>query len=297
MELSLGNAHALVVQFMRKVEQNTEYANIIADHIVDCELRGLSYGGLARILRITERLQRKGYATNLVEVVLETPTSGRLRGHDNLGYVVGYKATELAISKAKETGIAIAGANETWYTGMLSYFAEMAGTEGIVSIIASNCRAWVAPHNAVKGRFGTNPIGFGLPSKDVPIIWGIGTLSIMHAEVMLAERLGQELDKGGAFDESGLPTRDTKSSLAGAFAPWGGHKGAGLGMVAQMLGMIAGSPIQPPDLADFGFLIIVTKSDLMMPEQKFREMILGYAYFVRSARPMEGAVSNIRMPF
>ena len=61
--------------------------------------------------------------------------------------------------------------------------------------------------------------------------------------------------------------------------------------------MIAGSPIQPPDLADFGFLIIVTKSDLMMPEQKFREMILGYAYFVRSARPMEGAVSNIRMPF
>ena len=34
-----------------------------------------------------------------------------------------------------------------------------------------------------------------------------------------------------------------------------------------------------------------------MPEQKFREMISGYANFVRSARPMEGVVSNIRMPF
>ncbi len=34
-----------------------------------------------------------------------------------------------------------------------------------------------------------------------------------------------------------------------------------------------------------------------MPEQKFREMISGYADFVRSARPMEGVVNNIRMPF
>ena len=101
MELSLENAHAIVVQVMRKFEQNTEYASIIADHIIDCELRGLSYGGLARILSITERLQRTGNPTNLVEVVLETPTSARLRGHDNLGYVVRYKATEIAIYKAK----------------------------------------------------------------------------------------------------------------------------------------------------------------------------------------------------
>ena len=106
---------------------------------------------------------------------------------------------------------------------------------------------------------------------------------------MLADRLGHELDEGVAFDKSGLPTRDPKSALAGAFAPWGGHKGAGLGMVVQMLGILAGSPIQPPDLADFGFLIVVTKSDLMMPEKKFREMISGYADFVRSARPAEGA--------
>ena len=70
MELSLENAHAIVVQVMRKFEQNTEYASIIADHIIDCELRGLSYGGLARILSITERLQRTGNPKNLVEVIL-----------------------------------------------------------------------------------------------------------------------------------------------------------------------------------------------------------------------------------
>jgi Malate/L-lactate dehydrogenases len=165
MELSLEDAHALVVKVMKNFEQNEEYANIIADHIIDCELRGLSYGGLARILSITERLQRTGNPTNFVEVVHETPTSARLRGHDNLGYVVGYKATDLAISKAKESGIAIVGANETWYTGMLSYFAEMVAAEGMVSIIASNCTAWVAPHNAVDGRFGNQPYLFWIPNS------------------------------------------------------------------------------------------------------------------------------------
>ena len=49
MELSLEDAHTLVVKVMKNFEQNEEYANIIADHIIDCELRGLSYGGLARI--------------------------------------------------------------------------------------------------------------------------------------------------------------------------------------------------------------------------------------------------------
>ena len=58
------------------------------------------------------------------------------------------------------------GANDTWYTGMLSYYAEMAAAQGLVSMIASNASPWVAPHGATEGRLGTNPICFGFPSAD-----------------------------------------------------------------------------------------------------------------------------------
>ena len=296
MQIGVNEAHSLVTKVMRKFDHNDEYAQLIADHIIDCELRGLSYGGLARVVSITERLKRSGSPKKLVETVHETPISGRLRGHDNLGYVVAHKATDMAILKAKGLGIAVVGANETWYTGMLSYFAEMAAAEGMISVIASNCTAWVAPHEAVDGRFGTNPICFGFPSEDVPVIWDIGTSSIMHAEVMLAERLGKNLEEGVAFDSSGNPTQDPKSALSGAFAPWGGHKGAGLGMVVQMLGILAGSPVEPPELSEFGFLIIVMKSDLMMPEEKYRAMVTEYANFVRTARPTKNS-AKVRVPF
>ncbi len=296
MQITIKEAHSLVVQVMNAFDQTQEYATLIADHIIDCELRGLAYGGLARVVSISERLKRTGIPVKPVETVHETPISARLRGHDNLGYVVAYKATEMAVSKAKETGLAVVGANETWYTGMLSYFAEMAAEEGMISVIASNCTAWVAPHEAVDGRFGTNPVCFGFPSLDVPVIWDIGTSSIMHAEVMLADRLGHKLDEGVAFDNNGLPTRDPKAALTGAFAPWGGHKGAGLGMVVQLLGILAGSPVKPPDLSDFGFLIIVMKADLMMSEQEYRKMVSDYADFVRSARPIKEG-TEIRMPF
>ena len=48
------------------------------------------------------------------------------------------------------------------------------------------------------------------------------------------------------------------AALAGAFASWGGHKGSGLGIVVQLLGILAGSPPIPPELAGFGYLIVLS---------------------------------------
>jgi delta1-piperideine-2-carboxylate reductase len=296
MKLSIEDALSLVVEVMKKYDHTDEYAQIISNHIVDCELRGLAYGGLARIVSIIERLERTGPPAKPVETIHETPVSAKLNGHDNLGYVVALKATEIAIKKSRKMGIALVGANETWYTGMLSYFAEIAAAQGMVTIIASNATPWVAPHGAVDGRFGTNPICFGFPSEGDPVIWDIGTSSIMHAEVMLAKRLGQELDSGLAFDVDGNPTQNPEAALGGAFTPWGGHKGAGLGMIVQMLGILAGSPVKPPELAEFGFMIITMKPDLLMPEAEYRSKVSEYADYVKSARPSSGG-DAVRMPF
>jgi len=296
MEISIDDAHALAVRVMRAYDQSEEYARLTADHLIDCELRDLSYGGLPRLVSITERLDRTGAPDREVEVEHETPVSAKVKGHDNLGYVVAYKAMEIAIEKANQTGIAVVGGDGTWYTGMLSYFAEMAAAEGLVSMIASNASPWVAPAGSVDGRFGTNPICFGFPSEGDPIIWDIGTSAIMHAEVMLAERMGETLDEGMAYDAAGQPTTDPTAALAGAFAVWGGHRGSGLAHVVQLLGIMAGSPAQPPDLAEFGFVIVAMKPDLMGTEDDFRARVAEYADLVRKSRPVPGG-APVRMPF
>ncbi len=188
------------------------------------------------------------------------------------------------------------GANETWYTGMLSYYAEMTADRGLVSMIASNASPWVAPHGATEGLLGTNPICFGFPSADEPIIFDIGTSAIMHGEVTLACRVGNQLPDNIAFDRDGRPTRDPASALAGAFATWGEHKGSGLAIVVQLLGILAGSPAIPPELAGFGYLIVAMRPDLMGPSEIFRDNVSAFANAVRSARPA-AADSPVRMPF
>ncbi len=271
-------------------------AELIADHLIDCELRGLHYGGLARAISIAEREARSGDHRHPITMLHETPVSARFDGGDHIGYVVAHRATTIAIKKAQAAGIAVVGASNTWYTGMLSYYAEMAAAAGLVSVIASNASPWVAPHGATEGQLGTNPICFGFPSADDPIIFDIGTSAIIHAEVTLARRLGNELPQNVAFDPDGQPTIDPTAALEGAFAAWGGHKGSGLAIAVQLLGILAGSPPIPPELANFGYLIIAIRPDLMGPAETFRENVSAFADSVRSARPVTPG-SPVRMPF
>jgi delta1-piperideine-2-carboxylate reductase len=281
---------------MATLGHNPVDAELIADHLIDCELRGLHYGGLARAISIAERFERIGDRRRPITMIHETPVSARIDGGDHIGYVVAHRATALAIEKAAAAGIAVVGASDTWYTGMLSYYAEMAAERGLVSMIASNASPWVAPHGATEGRLGTNPICFGFPSATDPIIFDIGTSAIIHAEVTLAKRLGDDLPENVAFHRDGSPTVDPSAALAGAFAAWGGHKGSGLAIAVQLLGILAGSPPIPGELAGFGYLIVAMRPDLMGPAETFRRNVSAFANAVRSARPIAGG-SPVRMPF
>ena len=296
MRLTVEQARGLVDRAMRAVGHDEGDARLIADHLIDCELRGVTYGGLARAVSIAERVQRSGASHTPIRIVKETAVSASIDGGDRIGYVVAHRAMTIAIEKAVAAGIAVVGARNTWYTGMLSYYAEMAAARGLVSLIASNASPWVAPHGGSEGRFGTNPICVGFPSADDPVIWDIGTSAIMHAEVVLAERLGQPLADGVAFDADGRPTRDPAAALDGAFAAWGGHKGSGLGVVVQLLGALAGSPAIPPEMAGFGMIVIAILPDLLTSADDFRREVSHYAEAVRSTRPIEGS-PPVRMPF
>jgi LDH2 family malate/lactate/ureidoglycolate dehydrogenase len=296
MKLNLQEARSLAERSLAALGYAPAEAGVIVAHLMDCELRGLGYAGLARILSMADRLGGKGPSGLPMRILKESPVSARIDGADNIGYLVGEHATRIAIDKALTAGIAVVGASSTWYTGMLSYYAEMATDRGLVLMIASNASPWVAPHGGTEGRFGTNPICFGFPSDAEPIIWDIGTSAIIHAEVVLAGRLGQQLPEGVAFDAAGAPTRDPAAALAGAFAPWGGHRGSGLALVVQLLGMLAGSPALPGEVTDFGFLAIAIQPDLLTDPAVFQHEVAAYADSVRATRPLREG-EKVRVPF
>ncbi len=296
--LTVSQARELAERTMQAVGHTPDEARLIADHLIDCELRGLSYGGLPRALSIAERITTSPRRREPIRVEEKTPVSALVHGGDNVGYLVAGTAMQTAIARAKTHGVAIIGANNTWYTGMLSYYAERIAAHDLVSMITSNASPWVAPFGGTQGRFGTNPICYGFPvANGDPIIWDIGTSSIMHAEIVMAGRLGNELPDGVAFGPDGQPTRDPTAALdGGAIRAWGGAKGSGLGIVVQLLGAMCASPAIPQGMHGFGCLFIVMSPGLLMPVEEFKASVSGYAEAVRSTRPVEGG-PPVRMPF
>ncbi|WNF00674.1 Ldh family oxidoreductase [Streptomyces luomodiensis] len=294
--LTPSEAHALVSAAMARAGHSAAEAEIIADHLLDCELRGLSFGGLARALSVVERLRTTPQPPGPIRVVAETAVSASLDGGDRVGYLVGMRALDLAVEKARAHGVAVVGARNTWYTGMFSYYLEKAADAGLAGMIAGSGPAVVAPHGGTEGRFGTNPIAFGFPSTPAPVIWDIGTASVMYGEVMLKARLGARLEPGQAYDATGAPTLDPAAALEGAFGVWGGHKGSGLAMVVQLLGMMAGAAADPPGVSDCGFLVLLVDPGVLTDPEDYRRRVAAFADAIRATRPVDGGAA-VRVPF
>jgi delta1-piperideine-2-carboxylate reductase len=295
MKIKVTEAIELAHSALRALGYGSSEATRISHHLLDSELRGYGVAGLARILSISDRLAGKP-PQQTTKTTRDAPATAQIDGQDSLGYLVAHEATRIAIEKAKVTGIAAVGANGTWYTGMLSYYAEMAAAEDLVAVIHSNCTAWVAPEGGYKPMFGTNPYCVGFPTSSVPVIYDIGTSKIIHADIMLAKRLGRELPPDSAFDSDGHTTVDPHEALQGAMAVWGGHRGSGLAVVVQLMGVMAGSPALPPNLEDFGFMIIVVNPAMFRPLEEFKREIDDFSEKMRASSPLPGG-SQLRMPF
>ena len=296
MRVSLERAEQLAHESLRALGYSAPECHTIAGHLLDCELRGLEYGGLARIPSIAERLSASPPNGEATRVTRESAVSAQLDGADRVGYLVADEATHIAIEKARTSGIGAVGANNTWYTGMLSRYAEQIVADGMVAWMASNATPWVAPFGGSEARFGTNPMCLGFPSDGVPVIWDIGISEIIHAQAVMAARTGRPLPAGVAYDADGAPTRDPVAALAGSFINWGGHRGSGLGIVVQLLGVLAGSPILPGHLREFGFFVLAIRPDLFVDPGEFRKSVSEYAAQIRGTRRLDAGVP-VRVPF
>ena len=168
--------------------------------------------------------------------------------------------------------------------------------EQLVYFATSSTGPFVAPEGGTEPRFGTNPIAFGFPSEGQPVIWDIGTSQMMIADTALAKVLGRPLEPNKAFDASGHPTTDPEKALEGAFRVWGGHKGSGLALSVQLLGMLCGAQAMPDRFGGIGFFLMVLDPAILVSAETFRKEVEAYVDAIRSTRA-EDPSRPVRMPF
>lgn len=292
--MSATDATQLGERALKAVGYSGEDAHIIVDQLVDNSLCGYRFAGLPRILAIAGDERTRGPRLP-VRVVNETPVSALLDGGNNVGYIAAYRAAELAIAKAKTSGMASVGAYNSYYSGRNAYFVEKVVREGLVAIHTSSAHPRVLPPGAARPMLGTNPICFGFPSNDGPVIFDMGTASFMWGEVMLHAHLQEPLPAGVGFDEHGQPSTDASAVLKGGVAPFGGHKGYGLSFAIQALGLLAGAALTKGEVRDYGFLFWVVDPNVMLPGGEFKEQMSEYVRQIK-ATPRQPGVDEIRVP-
>ena len=290
--LSVAEARQHSERALRGIGYDAEEARILADHMIDAALCGYEYSGLAKILNIPEHRRFK-QPRRPIEVVRETKVSALYDGGNNVGMLAMYHATRAAIAKAAAHGFSLIGVTDSWMSGRSAYYVEMIANADLVGIHTASSSRSVAPVGGARPVLGTNPIAFGLPSSDGPVVLDMGTSAFMGTELTLRERLGQLLPEGVAIDPQGQPTRDPTAARLGALLPFGGYKGYGLGFIVQALGVLAGSGMDPDQ--DDGYLFVVFKPDLLVPLDQFKREVSGLVDRIKSI-PRQPGIDEIRIP-
>lgn len=288
--LSADEALALAVQSLQKIGYDAEEARIIADHVVDAALCGYEYSGLPKILNVAEHRQLKE-PRRPMRAIRETSISALFDGGNNNGMVTMYRATEVAIAKAREHGMAVVGVNNSWVSGRSAHYVEMAARAGLIGLHSVSSRIHVAAPGSSGPATGTNPIAFGFPTADEPFIIDLGAAAFMGTDLIFQERRNAVLPENVAIDIDGQPTRDP--ARVHAILPFGGYKGFALGLAMQALGVLAGSGLG--DDKTYGYLIMTIKPDLMVPLDDFKRDMSGMLARVK-ATPRQPGVDEIRLP-
>ena len=292
--LTLVEANAIGVRALQHIGFSAEEASVITASLIDAELCGYPALGLARVLTIAEHVNFKK-PRSAIRIEHETPVSARMDGGNYPGFYAVYRAMELAIEKAKFSRFAVVGMRNSWLSGRSAYYAEKIARAGFACVHFACSGDVVAPLGGKKSVLGTNPIAFGLPGEPNPFVLDLATSAINNGDVILAGRLNQQLPEGVAIDAVGNPTRDPVAALAGSVLTFGGHKGFGLSLMTQAMGLMAGTALTNGKAADFGFLFVVFDPELLMPLPLFKQHLATLLAEIK-ATPLQPGVSEIRIP-
>lgn len=280
MNITAEQEKEIINEILTRMNVKEEHAEIVADVTLDANLKGFSSHGLGRFPQYVKGLKAGTIVTDAeIEIEKETPSMALINGNHIFGHVVAYKAMEIAIQKAKETGIAIVGVHDSNHFGVTGYYTDMAVMQDMIGIVVANTEPAVAPLGGKEPILGTNPIAIGIPSNKNYVSVDMATSASARGKLLEAVRKGQKIPENVALDVDGNPTIDPEAALKGSILPFGAHKGYALAFMIEILagplvraasGKAVTGTANPEEMCTKGDLIIAIDPSKFVDIEEFR---------------------------
>ncbi len=286
----------------------TADAQRIAGLMVEADLIGADNHGVFRLAQYVRRIKAGGVATRAdIKVLQETDSTALVDGGNAMGHLVMHQATQLAIDKAAQRGVAWVGARNSNHAGPAALYASMPLAHDMIGLYMAVGNAnHMPPWGGIDMLLSTNPIAIAVPAFEEPsIVLDMATSVAAYGKIKGAAQRGETLPEGWMMDRQGRPLTDPKRADEGFVLPIGAYKGYGL---ALMFGLLAGTlngAAMGKDVIDFnaddksktntGHLIVALRVDAFGAVEAFKRSVDRVIREIRGSARLPG-VEAIRIP-
>lgn len=226
-------------------------ARLAASILIDADLSGVDTHGIANLATHDHyaRGLRSGHVVPRPEVAVlrDSPVAAAWDSGGGFGSVIAHRAMAAAMDKAEKSGIGMVTIRDGRHFGANGYFAEMAARRGMLAMVSANTPVAGMPPDARRPVVGPNPFAFAAPlGVGVPLVLDISMTAASGSKVIQAHRAGRPVPEGWVMDAHGESTDDPAAMHAGGALELlggrvAGHKGYGLALMVDALGMLAGN--------------------------------------------------------
>jgi LDH2 family malate/lactate/ureidoglycolate dehydrogenase len=236
---------AVVTAILASIGVPEEDARLVADSLVDADLRGIHSHGVSRLGIYVERLRMGGNRVmGEPEVVEDAPSLALLDANELLAQVASARAVELAIRKAEATGCGAVSVRGASHFGAAGYWARLIADRGMLGMASTNTTPVMAAWGGSTTAIGSNPLAMAFPSAGAaPVVVDMAASETTWGALLRAEATGAPIPDTWALGPDGRPTTSAVEAVAaGRLLPFGRHKGYALAVGVELLtGALAGA--------------------------------------------------------
>jgi LDH2 family malate/lactate/ureidoglycolate dehydrogenase len=285
-----------------------EDAGVCAGAFLLQEMRGVKTHGLRRLRGMLDQIRHGEInATPQRRVLHEDGATIIIDGDRGLGILCCMDAMEQAVRLAKGFGIGFSIVVNSNHFLAAAPYCLRAAEAGVIGLAFANGNSGMAYPGTNVGALGNSPVGFALPTgAGFPIVFD-AALTLSGGKLIQWAKEGVRIPDGFlGYDADGNFSSDPAAvSQGGVPLPIGLHKGAGLGILIDVLtGVIANStflrtlvPAEHPDWrrTTNTHSFIAIDIERFMPLDLFRERMAAYVADLKS-KPLAAGYEEILLP-
>ncbi len=292
---------AFCIAAMQKAGLSQEDAELSARVFVTTDTWGTFTHGTRQIRGLMKNARRgRLVSTAKEEVIAEGPAFAIIDAHDGMPPAISYRAVELAIRKARQSGMCYTGIRGSSHYGAAGYYANMIAEHDMIGLSMCNVEPCMTVPGGKSKVLGTNPIAYAAPTGTKrTVMLDIATSAVAATKIFAAKNEGRSIPDTWLVDDDGIPTTDPNNyPEQGAQLPMAGHKGYGLAVLVEILtATLSGSAMmsgvhswvsEDEEPSNQGHAFVAINAGAMMPLEEFQARMGAMCQEIKGAETARG---------